>query len=197
MISRDINFGLFPTPVLKCDNFLTTSEVNDIFKILKNKTIFEHEVIVGGKSSHDPNGHENIIETLGLEDRVQEKLNVYTNNLKIHEVSILSSWFNIQDIGSVLKLHMHTQSLLSAALYINVDEKSSPLYFYNPNSTSHYSFSMHGRTQVGFNMHHERLEPKNGEMIIFPSWLLHGSDNVQNETKDRTVISLNAGYKVS
>ena len=57
------------------------------------------------------------------------------------------------------------------------------------------SFSMHGRTQVGFNMHHERLEPKNGEMIIFPSWLLHGSDNVQNETKDRPVISLNAGYK--
>ena len=27
-----------------------------------------------------------------------------------------------------LKLHMHTRSLISAALYINVDEKSSPLF---------------------------------------------------------------------
>ena len=191
----DVNIGLFPTPVLKCNNFLNTSEVSDIFQILKNKIIHKHEVIVGGKSSHNPNGHENIIETLGLKNRIQEKLNIYTNNLKIHKVSILSYWFNIQDIGSVLKLHMHTQSLLSAALYVNVDEKSSPIFFYNPNSTSHYSFSMHGRTQAGFNMHHQAFKPKNGEMIIFPSWLLHGSDDVQNQTKDRTVISFNAGYK--
>ena len=192
----DLSIGLFPTPILKCEDFLNTSEINDIFEILKSKTIFENNIIVGGKSSHNANGHENIIQTLGLEDKIQEKLNVYTDKIKIHAVSILSSWFNIQDIGSVLKLHMHTQSLLSAAIYINVDEKSSPLFFYNPNSTSHYSFSMHGRTQDGFNMHHQQFKPKNGEMFIFPSWLLHGSDDMQNETKDRTVISLNAGYKV-
>ena len=193
---NDVSIGLFPTPILKCENFLNLSETNDIFQILKNKTIHKHNVIMGGKSSHTPDGHEDIIQTLGLKSRIQEKLNTYTNNLKIDTVSILSSWFNIQDIGSVLKLHMHTQSLLSAALYINVDEKSSPLFFYNPNSTSHYSFSIHGKTQTGFNMHHHRFNPKNGEMLIFPSWLLHGSDNVQNQTKDRTVISLNAGYKI-
>ena len=129
----DLSIGLFPTPILKCEDFLNTSEINDIFEILKSKTIFENNIIVGGKSSHNANGHENIIQTLGLEDKIQEKLNVYTDKIKIHAVSILSSWFNIQDIGSVLKLHMHTQSLLSAAIYINVDEKSSPLFFYNPN----------------------------------------------------------------
>ena len=193
---NDVNIGLFPTPILKCDNFLNKTEISDIFEILKSKTIFENNVIVGGKSSHSKNLHENIVATLGIENRVQEKLNAYTDRIKIHTVSILSSWFNIQDIGSILKLHMHTQSLLSAAIYINVDEKSSPLFFYNPNSLSHYSFSMHGRTQPDFNMHHQQFKPKNGEMFIFPSWLLHGSDDMQNETKDRTVISLNAGYKV-
>ena len=192
---NDESIHLFPTPVLKCTDVLNASEINDIFEILKGKAIFDHNVIIKGKSSHNPNVIENIIQILGIEKKIQEKLNVYTDNLKIHAVSILSSWFNIQDIDSILKLHMHTQSLLSAALYINVDEKSSPLFFYNPNSLSHYSFSMHGRTHPDFNMHHQQFKPKNGEMFIFPSWLLHGSDDMQNETEDRTVISLNAGYK--
>ena len=193
---NDESIHLFPTPVLKCTDVLNASEINDIFEILKGKAIFDHNVIIKGKSSHNPNVIENIIQILGIEKKIQEKLNVYTDNLKIHAVSILSSWFNIQDIDSILKLHMHTQSLLSAALYINVDEKSSPLFFYNPNSVAHYSFSMHGKTQPGFNIHQQQFKPKNGEMFIFPSWLLHGSDDVQNQTKDRTVISLNAGYKL-
>ena len=87
----DVNIGLFPTPVLKCNNFLNTSEVSDIFQILKNKIIHKHEVIVGGKSSHNPNGHENIIETLGLKDRIQEKLNIYKDeqfNYKIDRIKL-------------------------------------------------------------------------------------------------------------
>ena len=193
---NDVSIDLFPTPVLKCTDVLNASEINDIFEILKGKATFDHNVIIKGKSSHNPNEVENIIQILGIEEKIQEKLNVYTGKIKIHTVSILSSWFNIQDIDSILKLHMHTQSLLSAALYINVDEKSSPLFFYNPNSVAHYSFSMHGKTQPGFNIHQQQFKPKNGEMFIFPSWLLHGSDDVQNQTKDRTVISLNAGYKL-
>ena len=87
---------------------------------------------------------------------------------------------------------MHTRSLISAALYINVDEKSSPLFFYNPNSLTHFTYSLTSKTQSDFNFHHQSFQPKNGEMYIFPSWLLHGSNDEQNKTKDRTVISFNA-----
>ena len=42
----DVNIGLFPTPVLKCNNFLNTSEVSDIFQILKNYNITGVEKII-------------------------------------------------------------------------------------------------------------------------------------------------------
>ena len=190
---NDTSINLFPTPVLKCTDVLDKSEIDSIFNILKNKHTVAHHVVPRGKSSHHPSNKENILQTLGIEERLQEKLDVYTNRLGIGKVSILSSWFNIQDIGSILKLHMHTKSLLSAALYVNVDENSSPLFFYNPNPLTHYSFSIHKGNRPEFNMHHTQFKPKNGELYIFPSWLLHGSDDLENKTPDRTVISLNAG----
>ena len=36
------------------------------------------------------------------------------------------------------------------------------------------------------------IKPKPGEIVLFPSWLRHGSSMVENHTIDRTVISFNA-----
>ena len=89
----DVNIGLFPTPVLKCNNFLNTSEVCDIFQILKNKIIHKHEVIVGGKSSHNPNGHENIIETYKVckNTAITHTLSLYSNILKLENQDLFES----------------------------------------------------------------------------------------------------------
>ena len=169
------------------------NQINKSISILKSKPKEQHETLaIGGKSSHGMGMSNDLISSLGLESRIQKKLDMYTNSLKLQKVAIDNSWFNIQDIGSILKLHMHTRSLISAALYINVDEKSSPLFFYNPNSLTHFTYSLTSKTQSDFNFHHQSFQPKNGEMYIFPSWLLHGSNDEQNKTKDRTVISFNA-----
>ena len=190
---NDTLITLFPTLIMKCSDFLSKSEIDEIFEILKSKPKEQHDTLaIGGKSSHGMGMSNDLISSLGLESRIQKKLDMYTNSLKLQKVAIDNSWFNIQDIGSILKLHMHTRSLISAALNINVDEKSSPLFFYNPNSLTHFTYSLTSKTQSDFNFHHQSFQPKNGEMYIFPSWLLHGSNDEQNKTKDRTVISFNA-----
>ena len=97
-----------------------------------------------------------------------------------------NSWFNIQDIGSILKLHMHTRSLISAALYINVDD-TCILPVHNPNPYVKFE-EFYKSTR--YNSYGVDLKVSNGELIIFPAWLRHGN-GIVNQMIDRVVISFN------
>ena len=111
---NDTLITLFPTLIMKCSDFLSKSEIDEIFEILKSKPKEQHDTLaIGGKSSHGMGMSNDLISSLGLESRIQKKLDMYTNSLKLQKVAIDNSWFNIQDIGSILKLHMHTRSPVS------------------------------------------------------------------------------------
>ena len=85
--------------------------------------------------------------------------------------------------------HDHPNSVLSVALYINVDKCGSDLTFFNPNSLMSFSWNL----TPGINFDHSRykISPENGDMYIFPSWLQHGSSSFVG-TKNRIVISANS-----
>lgn len=185
----DSLFNLFPTPVLHCPDFISDQERIKIFKNLCEFDSTDHSAFMGGKCSHYIEKDTLSFLDIKLEERIQKKLDDYTRSVGIHSVKIDNSWFSIQGIGAFLKYHTHPSSIISAVLYINVDENSSKLSFKNPNQV--FSFSWVDYELDNVNLDRYDFFPKNGDMYIFPSWLEHGSDYVPNETMNRTSISLN------
>ena len=50
---NDTLITLFPTLIMKCSDFLSKSEIDEIFEILKSKPKEQHDTLaIGGKSSH-------------------------------------------------------------------------------------------------------------------------------------------------
>jgi len=199
-------YDLFPTLVIRFPNVITEEERVEIFNHLKTKDTHPHPTIQGnGGSSYvsrdireilpfesDTVLSMDILKELRLEDRITEYLNEYNSVLRAgYKLNISQSWFNIQDSDSMLDKHMHPNSICSGAFYINVDNDSTPLCFANHNT--HARFIHHGI--VGeepsiYNAEYWRMPVNNGDLIIFPSWLEHGSGGI-NQTHNRTVISFN------
>mgnify|MGYP003140117331 CR=1 FL=1 len=158
--------------IKKWANAISSTELNIIFNTLKeSKTIENDKALFNGKSSFTGEDSD-ILTPLGLKDKLQEKVDEYRIALGMPALTIINSWFAIQDIGGILKDHYHASSFLSAVLYINADENSNPLVF-------------------NVNNHKSTLYPTTGDLIMFPSWYKHGSDGKPNMTKDRTIISFN------
>jgi uncharacterized protein (TIGR02466 family) len=99
-----------------------------------------------------------------------------------------NSWFNIQRPGSILKHHVHPDSKVSAALCIQADEKSSKLCLDNPSPFLNL-LRPDTHTEATFEFAKFALAP--GDMVLFPSWIKHGSGSEPNLSEQRLVISMN------
>tara|TARA_R110000744_G_scaffold75010_1_gene149535 strand:+ start:103 stop:669 length:567 start_codon:yes stop_codon:yes gene_type:complete len=184
-----IKFSLFPTLVLYFPQFISSKECNKIFKLLKTKKCYGHEVLIKGKSSHRSNVNTNILSEISI--NLTSALQEYSHQSRIKIVNkIDNSWFNIQDKESVLKEHSHPDSILSGGLFINVGKKASKIYFQNPNLFVPHTIKNEPLNNYSYDWY--SLNPKKGDLIIFPSWLKHGSNHNKNLYSNRTVISFNA-----
>jgi len=191
--------NLFSTPVGFYEGFLPPDLAQNISDhILKMCTIEVdiHGALLGDAySSHKFEDNTNILQSIAdivpgcskiIENLTKciDDFTVYNNYPK---GNIENNWFNVQKPGSILQRHMHiggrSLSIASGALYINVDEKSSPLIFENPNP---YSIFFEPKFDI------RTFQPKVGDLIIFPSWLPHYT-KVPNMTENRIVISFNVG----
>tara|TARA_R110000765_G_scaffold367314_1_gene457478 strand:- start:52 stop:612 length:561 start_codon:yes stop_codon:yes gene_type:complete len=182
-----IKFSLFPTLVLYFPQFINSKECDKIFKLLKTKKVDNHPSLIKGKSTHA--SHANILSEISI--NLHRPLQEYSDQSKIKIVNkIDDSWFNIQDKESVLKEHIHPNSILSGGLFINVGKKASKLYFHNPNPFVSYTETKEPLNTYSYDWY--SFDPKKGDLVIFPSWLKHGSNQNKNFYNNRTVISFNA-----
>lgn len=124
-----------------------------------------HGLIENGYSSY--NRGRPILEDpnlFGLKAIIQKSLNDYTQK----RMKIINSWFNVTYPGGILKKHKHEESVLSGAFYVKVGKESTPLLF-----------------------EHTEVKPRNGLLVIFPSTMLH---HTEEEKEERIVVSFNANY---
>lgn len=181
---------LFPTLIYKV-KLLEKNQIFEIFTFLKGKRDKLKKHGTGPLSTH--NLGENIldeIEKLSLCKNIKNNiLNVskkYLDETGILAQNLLGhSWFNVQEKNVDLKPHIHPNCILSGALYINVNENSSPLTVNNPNPFMKTLF----KNPKDFSFDLFNLDIMNGELFLFPYYLEHYSNN--NKTEDRTVISFN------
>lgn len=124
-----------------------------------------------------------------IKTNIEKVVNEFSNMYGYYHKGISNSWYNIQGVGSTLKEHTHPMSAISGAIYINVDEKSSKLTFFNPNL--HTKYNVTSQFNTIFNSSQITIIPKIGDLVLFPSWMEHGSHGEVNNTENRIVLSFN------
>ena len=193
-------FKLFPTLIEYYENFLTSQECLKIlsFCLDQQSILSKHNIINGdGVSSHYSLDCVDILDKLekndktfkNLKKKIKNSLNLYSKENACGGLDLGNSWCNIYQKNSSLLTHVHPDSIVSGALFINVDEFSPSLYFFNPNPHVHFLPTYESSE---YNYNYVKFKPAIGSMIIFPSWLFHGSHGEINYTKNRVVISFNS-----
>ena len=188
-IERNI-FQIFPINIFIERNFLSNDQCNSVLKILEKEETLKHSMLTGDSSSSFFSNNR-ILKKIskcidGLESKIQERIDYLTNVSNICPCEITNSWFNIQNEESQLYMHAHGYSVMSGALYVKADESSSDLVFLNPN---YNAFSIEYINQNPTTL---SVKPESGTLVIFPSYLAHGSWTYQNNSNKRIVISFNS-----
>ena len=179
---------LFPTKITVIENFLSKEECNKVLEEAKRLDTQPHNALQEGSSYHWKGDFLENIQSIDLRDRLDKLMARLTNNHGFNYYGLSSSWFNIQKANSGLHEHTHPSSQLSVALYLQVNEHSSPLTFRNPNPFIHFSNYINFDD---FNYSYHNIKPKIGLLLVFPSWLQHLVTPNNEETIDRIVVSFN------
>jgi uncharacterized protein (TIGR02466 family) len=191
-MSNTSNIKVFPTLIKYINNFLNEKELNKIIEITIDKKLSSHLSLKGkATSTHGLNSDVLFNIDKNIVEKIKNKINEYAIDYGVRKLKLDNSWINIQNKNSVLNKHSHPDSIVSGALYLKVDKNSSKIYFYNPNT---YLTFVNVFKQTEFSCENYFFTPQIGDLILFPSWLMHGSNDEKNKSKERMVLSFNTLY---
>ena len=177
---------IFPTAIAIKLNFITSKERLQLWDRIKKIEHPSHKAIEGdGYSTH---GTFPKFLDKDIKNRIQVAIDDYNEMCGNLPSKIVDIWSNIQNAGSKLNQHSHPTSEVSGALYINVAEDDK-LYFHNPNQFVYFTDK---KNYTLYNYEYHSITVENCQLVLFPSWLRHGNDNVINKMDGRIVISFNA-----
>lgn len=192
-------YNLFPTCVFSMKSFLTMDQSKDIESYILNNVddlkLKSHTAIEGkGMSSHNfgvnflDDIKDNVSSCKNIKHEIFKVMKEYENSTGLLINDISNSWFNIQENGSELLEHSHPLSIVSGSIYINVDQDSSSLHFSNPNPYNNFQEISH---YTEYTFRNYWFKPEIGQLLLFPSWLRHGSNREVNNTPNRIVVGFN------
>jgi uncharacterized protein (TIGR02466 family) len=107
------------------------------------------------------------------------------------EMVITQSWSNRNAKNESHHEHTHPNSIISGVWYPQINEQLPPIEFRNPNSSQ---IALGGTRYNQFNSGIYSLPLKNGELLIFPSNLIH-SVPVNTSDMERISLSFNTWCK--
>jgi uncharacterized protein (TIGR02466 family) len=102
------------------------------------------------------------------------------------EFYITQSWFNYTDPEQTHHKHYHTNSIVSGVLYFNAIESDS-IYFYKEERPQ---ISIPATKWNRYNSNSWFIPVKTGDIILFPSSLMHDVPSTENTTT-RTSLAFN------
>ena len=110
------------------------------------------------------------------------------------EVNINNMWAIINTGGSTNLRHQHGNSTISGAYYVRAPINSGDIVFYDPRPAPVYSHPNVVKPN-SLNAQVNRISPKEGALILFPSYLDH-SVNENHSNDERIVISFNIRIQI-
>ncbi len=105
------------------------------------------------------------------------------------KVKITEMWSIINKKNSFNESHIHPNSFLSSAYYVRAPKNCGNIIFNNPNQISRNRFPKDIK-KTEFSANIQKIEPKEGTLLIFPSYLWHSVEPNTSE-KDRIIVSFN------
>ena len=125
-----------------------------------------------------------------LRTKIESLIKEMALDMMMPPVQITNSWFNIMEKGQRVKPHRHEVSVISGALYVEAAEGSVGLTFHSPTAPCRMAEMLLGSNDLNENFH--TVECKEGQLILFPSWLEHSTED--NASERRVVVSFNTEY---
>jgi uncharacterized protein (TIGR02466 family) len=182
-VESNIN-GIFPIPIYnsKLNRKLTLEELSFIKKAKDN--VFKNEGNTFSKDNYILNNKEFKDLKNELDLRVQDyfdKIISPANNITPY---ITQSWLNYTETNQYHHKHEHPNSLVSGVFYINCNEGSDNIKFFNE---SYKAIRIEVKQWNLWNSLSWWFPVKTGDVILFPSSLTH---MVETKKEDNTRISL-------
>jgi len=123
----------------------------------------------------------------------------------------LFAWANQYLTPNYHEPHNHPDTIVSGTYYVKVDSDSSPIKFYSPNpaasvfggsrpKTIHHTTQPHTNiATTGYGVTHQEafVHPTEGEVLMWPSYLLHGVPSTESKDPnyERISISFNLHHR--
>jgi len=191
--------SLFPTGIMVIDNFINEDECDEILTYVQSKKMHNKDDTVPNNAVSTFDGRTDFVKEISENTAVDDfydktlfALNEYANVLGQPELILSNSWAHIQNEGSYVVEHNHPNSKVSGVLYLNTTSESNNLIFKNPNPYAKIDAPIQANE---FNFTINEIPVRNRRLVMFPSWLEHGSNYNINKTKGRTMISFNSLVK--
>ena len=124
-----------------------------------------------------------------LKPKIEEAIEDMGWDINNQIVKITSMWSIINKKDSFNERHHHGNSALSAAYYVNAEQNSGDIVFYDPRHSFIFSHPENSKLN-DLNAQTKSISPKSGLLVLFPSYLDH-SVQPSKSMEDRIVISFN------
>ena len=131
----------------------------------------------------------NKLQLTKIRSRVEECVTKYAQEILKAKVDpfITQSWLNFNDPGESHSPHYHLNSLYSGVLYVDAEDGRDKITF---QQGGHPQLKLEYSEYNLFNSHSWWLPVKSGQIIIFPSSLIHNVSTVPDGLTKKTRISL-------
>lgn len=124
---------------------------------------------------------------------IKSSLDVLLNDmgwdLKNQKIKITSMWSIINNKNASNARHIHSNNYISAAYYVKASKNCGNIIFYDPRNEAVFRHPKINKPNK-FNSNIFSIEPKDGLLVMFPSYLHHSVD-LNHSNDERIVISFN------
>lgn len=214
-MSRHLQFkpyNLFPTLVVKIPGFLNSEQIKDALELIESypddtRKEMDKSINVGDSkaatSSFSYEKEKDIIHEISstipsckfIVQDIQQCLDEYTSVHRMKTLILTNSWFNIMDKGSILAYHVHEYSIISGAIYLKKVSGVSDIIFKTPNPHARMLSTTQSIDIPGSK--YAKVSAEAGDLLIFPSWLEHGTDYLSPLNDQRIVLSFNSNFFIN
>jgi uncharacterized protein (TIGR02466 family) len=182
------DFWLFPTVISR---FNLTNDIKNFDTIVQSIEDEQPSINLLIKNGYRSNSSSFLNKLPNLKNTIQTCVDQYTNNLGLENCNISYSWCNVYAKNGQIKPHRHELSIVSGVFYARADDFAGELVFDNP--LNMFRVNEISKTKTEYNTHDFKFNVSTGDLILFPSWIMHYSEN--NFSDARYLISFDTGIK--
>ncbi len=191
----------FATPIgmfYTSDETLTTDIYSKILALLENKNEDVFEFDHWSKTTTDDlNTKEQLLPLVDYIEKhtknfSEEVLGIDKNNLRLS-----SMWANAHNSGSKHHFHEHPNAFVSGVYYPYIHECKDPgnIVFLDPR---HAKNNVHADFTKSSCISNRNIwvTPESGLLLLFPSWLQHGTDPFLTDNKENKRVAISFNYQL-